>query len=58
MVLGRREAAEELDRLIGGRNAELIVQGEYAAAVLTAHELLLMLCGVAAHEQSVNGFTA
>ena len=48
---------EQLDCLFGGRNVEFIVQGADTEAVLTAHELLLILRCVAAHKHSMGRLT-
>ena len=49
---------EELDRVLAGRNAEFIVEGGDTNAVLPDHQLLLMLCRIASHEDSVNRLAA
>src|SRR5580692_6977112 len=54
----RGKAAEQLDGVRSGRYAELILQGVRAEPVLPAHELLLVLQGVTAHQQAVGGLAA
>ena len=49
---------KEPDRIGAGRHAELIMQGGGAELVLAAHELLLMLQGVTAHQEPVGWLTA
>lgn len=49
---------EELDRTCPGRHAEFIMQGGRTDLVLPAHELLLMLQSVTAHQQPVRWLTA
>lgn len=54
----RGKAAQQLDGVRPGRHAELILQGVRAEPVLPAHELLLVLQGVTAHQQPVGGLAA
>lgn len=54
----RGEVVKEPDRIGAGRYAELIMQGGGTELVLPAHELLLMLEGVTAHQEPVGWFTA
>ena len=49
---------EELDRIFPRRHAEFIVQGGGAELILPAHELLLVLQGITAHQEPVRWLAA